>query len=67
MSLSDENASVMNRLGELSLVDQGLESPLQELGGGQTKDVIELALVVLQKSKSHHTSDEGLTYYTSTF
>ena len=62
MSLSDEDTGVMNRLGELSLLDEGLKSSLKELGGGQTEDIIELALVVLQKTKSNHTSDEGLTY-----
>jgi len=67
MSLSDEDTGVMNRLGELSLLDEGLKSSLKELGGGQTEDIIELALVVLQKTKSNHTSDEGLTFEKSSW
>lgn len=61
VSLGDEDASVMDGGGELSLLDQSLKSSLKELGGGQTENVIELALVILQKSKSNHSSDEGLT------
>ena len=61
--LSNENTGVMDWLGEVSLLDQSLKSSLKELGGGQTEYIIELALVILQKSKSNHTSDEGLTYF----
>ena len=50
-------------MGEVSLLDQSLKSSLKELGGGQTEYIIELALVILQKPKSNHTSDEGLTYF----
>jgi len=60
--LSDEHAGVMHGLGELSLLDLGLETALEELGGGKSEDVIELALAVLQESESHHTSDEGLAF-----
>ena len=62
VSLSDENAGVVNGLGELSLLDLGLETSLKELGGGQTEHIIELSLGVLKESEAHHTSDEGLTY-----
>lgn len=60
--LSDENTGVVNRLSELSLLDEGLESALKELGGSQTEHIIELALSILQETKAHHTSDKGLTY-----
>ena len=62
VSLSDENAGVVNGLSELSLLDLGLETSLKELGGGQTEHIIELSLGVLKESEAHHTSDEGLTY-----
>jgi len=58
----DHNAGVVNGASEVSLLDEGLESSLKELGGGQTEDIIEFALVVLEESKSHHSTDEGLTY-----
>jgi len=60
--LEDENASLMDGSGKVALLDEGLESSLEELRGGQTEDVIELALVVLEESESHHSADEGLTY-----
>jgi len=67
MSLVDEDTSVMDRLSELSLLNQSLESSLKELGGCQTEHIIEFALVVLQKTKSDHTSDKGLTFEESSW
>ena len=60
--LEDKDASLMDGGSEVSLLDKGLKSSLQVLGSGQTEDVIELALVVLEESESHHSADEGLTY-----
>lgn len=60
--LSDKNTGVMDRSCDSTLLDQSLESALQELGGSKTENKIELALVVLQEAKSYHTSDKGLTY-----
>ena len=60
--LSDENASVMDGSSELSLLNLSLEAALEELGGGKSEHIIELALRVLQETKAHHTSDKGLTY-----
>jgi hypothetical protein len=63
MSLSDENTSMMNRLGEVLLVaDNSLQSTLQELIEGQTKDVIESSLIFLEEAKLHDSSDEGVTF-----
>ena len=62
MSLVDEDAGVMDGVGESALLDEGLKSTFEELGGCQTEDIIELALVVLQETESHHSADEGLTY-----
>ena len=60
--LEDEYAGVVNGLGEVALLDERLESALQELGRGQTEHIIELALVVLQQTESDHSADQGLTY-----
>ena len=60
--LEDEDASLMDGSGKVALLDEGLQSSLEELGGGQTEDIIELALIVLQETKSDHSADEGLTY-----
>ena len=62
VSLEDEDAGVVDRVGEVALLDERLQSALQELRSGQTEHIIELALVVLQETQSHHSADEGLTY-----
>ena len=46
MSLSDEDASLVDGLGETTLEDEGLESSLEETGNTQTQYVIELVLVL---------------------
>ena len=61
VSLSDEDTGVMHGLGLLLLDDEGLESSLHELGDGQTKDVIEFALGLLEETKLDHASNKGLT------
>lgn len=62
VSLSDENSSVVNRVGELSLGNECLKSSLHDLGKGKTQDVIELSFVFLEYSESNHSSDKGITY-----
>lgn len=62
VSLSDENTSVVNRVGELSLGNDSLKSSLHHLVEGETQDVIELSLILLQETESNHSSDEGITY-----
>lgn len=61
VSLSDQNTGVVHGLGELLLHDEGLESSLHELRDGQTEDIIEFALGVLEETKSDHASNKGLT------
>ena len=62
VALEDEDASVVDGLSKVALLDEGLEATLEELRGGQTEHIIELALVVLQKTKSDHAADQGLAY-----
>merc|ERR1711957_288140 len=62
VSLSDEDSRHVDGFGEVSLDDEGLESSLHELVDGQTKDVIELTLVLVEESKTDHSLDEGLTF-----
>lgn len=59
--LADENTSVMDGVGELALDNEGLEAALQELGNGQTENVIEFALRILEETKTYHAADKGLT------
>jgi len=65
VSLSDEDSGHVDGFGEVSLDDEGLESSLHELVDGQTKDVIELTLVLVEESKTDHSLDEGLTFENS--
>lgn len=62
VTLLDKDTGVMDGVGESALLDESLESSLKELRGGQTENVIELALVVLQETEAHHSADQGLTY-----
>ena len=52
----------MDGVGELSLGDDGLKSSLHHLVEGETEHVIELSLVLLEETKSNHSSDKGITY-----
>jgi len=67
VSLEDEDTGVMDGVSEVTLLNEGLESTFKELGGGQTENIIELALVVLQESESHHSADECLTFKESSW
>jgi hypothetical protein len=60
--LADEDAGVMDAVAELSLHDEGLESAFHELANGETEDVIELSLGVLEETKADHAADKSLTY-----
>lgn len=59
--LADQNASVVHRVSNLSLHDLGLESAFHELGNGETQDVIELSLRLLEEAETDHTADKRLT------
>jgi len=65
--LEDHNAGVMDGAGEVTLLDEGLKSSLKELRSSKTEDIIEFAFVVLQETKSHHSTDEGLTFKESSW
>jgi len=60
--LEDEDAGVVDRVSEVALLDERLQSALQELRGGQTEHIIELALSVSQQTESDHSTDQGLTF-----
>ena len=60
VALSDEDTGVVDGVGKLSLGNDGLESSLEHLGKGETEHVIELSLVLLQKTESNHSSNQGI-------
>jgi hypothetical protein len=61
VALSDEDTGLMDGGSELSLDDEGLESALEELSDGETEDVIELALRVLEEAEANHASNKSVT------
>ena len=61
LSLADEDAGLVDGLGERSLVHEGLKSSLHEERDSQSEDKIEFALLALKETESHHTPDKGLT------
>jgi len=65
VSLSDEDSSVVHGVGELSLGDEGLKSSLHELVDGETEDVIELSLVLLEEAELDNSPDESVTFESS--
>jgi hypothetical protein len=61
VSLLDENTGVVNRLGKTKLEDLGLESSLQEVLNTESKNVIELHLVLGKNTNADETSNQGVT------
>ena len=61
MSLTDQNPSVVNGLGQTQLEHQCLQPPLQKVLWSQGQHVIELVLVVIQETILVHTPEQGLT------
>ena len=62
MSLSDHDSGVMHGGGQLSLGDQGLESSLHELVDGESENVIELSLVLLEEAELDYSADDGVSF-----
>lgn len=60
VSLADQDASMVDAVGNLSLHDKSLESAFQELANSETEDVIKLSLVVLKETKTDHAADKSL-------
>ena len=61
VALADEDAGVVDGLGEALLVDLGLEAALEELLGGELEDGVEVELVVGEEAVAGHAAEEGGT------
>ena len=59
VALTDQDAGVVDGLGEALLVDLGLQAALKELLGGKKQDGIEVELVVREESVTGHAAEEG--------
>ena len=58
VTLTDEHTGVVDRLGELHLVDDGLESSLEEVLSLESKHVIELELVLRENTEKVEATEE---------
>jgi len=65
VALTDEDARLMDGSGKVTSDNEGLESALHELRDGQSKDVIEFALILVEETETDHASDEGITFENS--
>ena len=61
MSLADENASMVNGLGESELEDESLKTTLQEIRNLKGEHVIELSLGLIEDTKAKQTTEDGGT------
>ena len=61
VSLSDHHSGMMDRVGDLLLGHEGLKSSLHELVDGQSKNVIELSLVLLEEAELDDSPDESIS------
>lgn len=62
VSLSDEDAGMMDGLGETSLEHLGLEAALQEVLNLKAQHVIKLHLLLVQHSDPHETTEKCITW-----
>jgi len=62
MALADQNAGVVDGLGQPLLVHFRLEATFEELLGSQLQHLIEFELVVLQQSVTVHPPQQGGTF-----
>lgn len=67
VSASDQDAGVVDGGSQLALEHEGLKASFHELRNRESEHVIELALRLLEETKSDHTSDDGLAYSKSNY
>lgn len=67
MSLTDEDASMMDGLGQSQFEDLGLQTTLEEIFDLQTENVIELHATFVQHSDADQTTQKGVTYETKQY
>lgn len=62
VALSYENTGVVNALCQTELENQGLETALQDIRGGEGQDIIELVLIFSKETVLEHAAEEGLAF-----
>jgi hypothetical protein len=61
VALTDQDASMMVRLGQSELEDLSLQTTLQEIFDLKTQNVIELHAGFVQHSDTNETTQQGIT------
>jgi len=64
VALADENASVVDGLGQTQFENLGLETTLQEILDLQAEYVIELHAALFKHADTDQTTQKGVTYWT---
>jgi hypothetical protein len=59
VSLTDQNTSMMDRLGKTLLVNLGLKTPLQKLLSSKLKDGIKIKLIISKKTVTGHATKKS--------
>ena len=62
VALLDEDTSVVDRLGKTELVDESLETALQEILDLEGQDVIELHAGLVEDTDTDQTANEGIAF-----
>jgi hypothetical protein len=62
VALTDQDTSVVDRLGEAELVDESLEAALQEILNLQGQDVIELHAGLVEDTDADKAANEGVAF-----
>lgn len=62
MTLSDQDTSVVDGLGQTKLVDAGLQTALQEVLNLQSQHVIELHAGLVQHTDADETANQGIAF-----
>jgi len=62
VTLADEHAGVVDRLGKAQLVDAGLEAALKEVLGLEGEHVIELHARLVEHADADKTANEGIAF-----
>jgi len=62
VALTDQDAGVMDGLGQSQLEHLGLEPPLQEILDLEAEDVIQLHLGLIQNANPDQTPEEGVSF-----
>merc|ERR1719149_161757 len=59
VAVADQDARVVDRLGEAKLEDLGLQAALEEVGGLQRKHVIQLLLGLVEHAQTQQPAEQG--------